>query len=203
MRKAQYKQYFTDEEFRSMMQQLIDVCYELHELEKIAHRDIKPSNIFLINNQYKMADFGVCKIYDIENFGQTNTIIGTIPYFSPQLKRCFETQDYSTLNNLNRSEEDTMTLFNFDYFKNDVFSLGLTLLFAATLKPIINCNTEQSVLNERLNYLRSLNIYSNSVITCIEQMLQWEESQRPGFTILRQYLNRQSGEPKAMADKPN
>lgn len=52
-----------------MLYQLINTMQQLHDSEKFAHRDIKPSNIFLVNNKYKIGDFGVSKVYSVENFG--------------------------------------------------------------------------------------------------------------------------------------
>ncbi len=41
----------------------------------------------------------------------------------------------------------------FDPVKADVFSLGLTLLFAATLKNVDGLNVEKELLERRLSYL--------------------------------------------------
>lgn len=105
----------------------------MHDQEKFAHRDIKPSNIFLIEDNYKLGDFGVSKVYSMENFGQTNTIIGTIPYFSPQLREFFDNIDDNDFS-VNKVKSENNEFNDFDYFKNDVFSLGLTILQATTYK---------------------------------------------------------------------
>ena len=42
-----------------------------------------------------------------------------------------------------------------DWFKNDIFALGLTFLEVITLKSVdnLNCTTSATILNDILNYL--------------------------------------------------
>lgn len=108
---------------------------DVHDQEQIVHRDIKPSNILYLNDEFKLSDFGVCKQYNLENFGVTQTVIGTLPYFSPQLRDC-----YDKINITITSNSSQVDFKSWDYFKNDVFSFGLTMLYTTTMKPIVGCN---------------------------------------------------------------
>lgn len=51
----------------------------------IIHRDIKPSNIILANKDVvKVADFGIAKLPQLETLTQTDDIVGTPFYMSPE-----------------------------------------------------------------------------------------------------------------------
>ena len=67
----------------------------------------------------------------MENF----VLVGTLDYMDPQLRKIYNDEEIS--------EQE---VGEFDYFKNDVFSLGLTLLRACTLESISNCNTDRNFL---------------------------------------------------------
>lgn len=83
-----------------------DICkaIEYCHRSRIAHRDIKPANIFL--DQYdrpKVADFGLCALLRPKE--KLNTACGSYNYVAPEVL----------------SNKD------FDPFKADVYSLGVTL----------------------------------------------------------------------------
>jgi len=51
----------------------------------IIHRDIKPDNILITeDNIVKLTDFGIAKIADAETLTNSNKIIGSVHYFSPE-----------------------------------------------------------------------------------------------------------------------
>ncbi len=71
-----------------------------------------------------------------------------------------------------------------NYFKNDIFSLGLTFLNACLLKRLPNANRDPVVLQKYLSELDSLGIYDSTVCNTLRRMLTWEQSQRPNFEDL-------------------
>lgn len=66
---------------RIMKDILLGISF-LHNL-KIIHRDLKPKNLFLIQDRIKIGDFGLSKIYNFENF--LNTDIDNLPYEAPEI----------------------------------------------------------------------------------------------------------------------
>jgi serine/threonine protein kinase len=121
------------------MYDLIYVLSKLQEEFQIVHRDIKPSNILVFpNNVVKLSDFGCSKQYDLSDLTKTKTMIGTANFLSPQARRCYEV--------MTGNSEESLT--QWDYFKSDVFSLGLTLLYTSTFKMVGLCNMKKDRLEE-------------------------------------------------------
>ncbi len=70
---------------------LVDVCLALAEAHAagIVHRDLKPENIFLARRRggdevVKLLDFGVAKVPDARALTQTDNVVGTPAYMSPE-----------------------------------------------------------------------------------------------------------------------
>jgi serine/threonine protein kinase len=65
---------------------IIPVCRALDYAHKrgVVHRDIKPGNVMITKEGgVKVVDFGIARLMD-SSHTQTNTIIGTLGYMSPQ-----------------------------------------------------------------------------------------------------------------------
>ena len=84
-------------------------AFEYAHSNGIVHRDIKPSNIFINkNNQVKILDFGIAKIFGTGNeMTQTGTQMGTPVYMSPEQVKGDKSIDH----------------------RSDIYSLGITLYF--------------------------------------------------------------------------
>mmetsp|Transcript_12999 Transcript_12999/g.1158 ORF Transcript_12999/g.1158 Transcript_12999/m.1158 type:complete len:95 (+) Transcript_12999:181-465(+) len=88
------------------------------------------------SSEYKLADFGEAKKFTVDNIIKDPTIRGTVKYLSPELRYNYELMS----NEEYVDSEHEKDLKEWDSYKSDVFSLGLTLLEAASLDTIINCN---------------------------------------------------------------
>lgn len=75
------------EESIEIMQQLTSAIEHAH-INNIVHRDIKPQNI-LINDfaQVKVTDFGIALALSATSLTQTNSVLGSVHYLSPEQAR--------------------------------------------------------------------------------------------------------------------
>jgi len=110
-----------EQELKSLFRQVLSALQYAHD-EGIVHRDIKPSNIYLmLDGQVKILDFGIAKVYGQGNeLTMTGQQMGTPVYMSPEQVRTEKTIDHRT----------------------DIYSLGVTMYFAATGKPPYDAGTE-------------------------------------------------------------
>ena len=167
--------YYTEKELFNMASQLITTL-SLLQKNHITHRDIKPQNILIVNGHYKLCDFGEIRIMKREGL-VVQRIRGSELYMSPILF-------YGLRQNLIQVKHNT--------YKSDVFSLGMCLLYAATMyfnctdeiREIIDMNEIKTILKK---YLEER--YSNKFISLIHLMLQVKEQLRPDFIQLEEKLN--------------
>ncbi len=167
--------YYTEKELFNMASQLITTL-SLLQKNHITHRDIKPQNILIVNGHYKLCDFGEIRIMKREGL-VVQRIRGSELYMSPILF-------YGLRQNLIQVKHNT--------YKSDVFSLGMCLLYAATMyfnctdeiREIIDMNEIKTILKKYLE-----DRYSNKFISLIHLMLQVKEQLRPDFIQLEEKLN--------------
>ncbi|MFC0301469.1 Stk1 family PASTA domain-containing Ser/Thr kinase [Virgibacillus soli] len=70
-----------------IMQQLTSAIGHAHE-NGIVHRDIKPQNILMDpNGQVKVTDFGIAMALSATALTQTNSVLGSVHYLSPEQAR--------------------------------------------------------------------------------------------------------------------
>ena len=191
--RSKKKLFYTENELITILINLIETFSYLQG-KGISHRDVKPQNILCYNNNiYKIADFGEAKTKEKKRFellkngffenddynNDTNkqTVRGTELYISPIL---FKAYRKSPLENT-----------EYNAFKNDVFSLGFCLFFAATLTyqslydiREINDQDTQRIIIEK--YLKGR--YSKNFIQLIDFMLQIKEKRRPDFIELDSWI---------------
>ena len=124
---------FKDEnEKKKMIIDFIEAISYLHE-KRIAHCDIKVDNILIDNNNnIKICDFGLSK-----NFNKKHNEIhcGSLAYASPEIR----------------------TKGNVDFFKSDIWSVGITLYAIETKQlpyknkhDVLNCTLNIEMENEEL-----------------------------------------------------
>ena len=160
---------------------LINIMFGLVEtlslLQKnhITHRDIKLQNILLLNNSYKICDFG-----EARKLSQKGVIVqpvrGSELYMSP-------IQFFGLDKKLDYVQHNT--------YKSDVFSLGMCILFAATLsddclyeiRELTNMAEIEKIL---MKYLRRR--YSTKFIHLLLILLEFDEKNRPDFIKLEQIM---------------
>ena len=164
------KNYYTEGELYKIMRQLIKTFSELQK-NFITHRDIKPQNIMIVNNVYKIGDFGEAKITDGNSIIK-QSIKGTELYMSPIL--------FTALN-----KRQSIIIHN--TFKSDVFSLGMCLFLAATLtfkclydiREIKDSKVIKKILEKYL-----IVKYSYNFVNILVKMLEVDENLRPDFIEL-------------------
>ena len=168
--------YYSENELINIIKQLSNALSFL-ESNKISHRDIKPQNILIFdNNIYKIADFGEAKKIIYKN--SQNTLRGTQLYMSPLL--------YNGLKN-------NQTDIKHNIFKSDVYSLGLCLLYSATLHfgnlyEIRKYSDRNSLKKFIENSL--CNRYSSNFSNLLMKMLEINEIKRINFIELKKIMDK-------------
>jgi eukaryotic-like serine/threonine-protein kinase len=106
----------------------------------VIHRDIKPANIFVTQSGLlKVLDFGVAKLVaeanqsDATTSTKTNTMMGTLPYMSPE--------------QLRGEKVDT---------RSDIYALGVVLYEIATGQRLYRSSPHAQLVDEILNRPASL-----------------------------------------------
>ncbi|CAD8127245.1 unnamed protein product [Paramecium sonneborni] len=168
--KQKKQTWFTVNEAVEIIKQVVK-GYEALFKNKVIHRDLKPANILISNDIYKIADLGMGRILDDMVNLQLITKVGTPAYAAPQL---FLEPKFSS--------------------KADVYSLGVIFYQLIYNDLPINANS-QAQLIENLRNLQTNPIQCPNdsalrenvplnIRTLIEQMLQFEESDRTSWMQL-------------------
>ena len=174
MRKKAQK-YYTEKELFSITKQLIKTL-SLLQKNHITHRDIKLQNILLVNNKYKICDFGESRTLNQKGI-IVQPVRGSELYMSPILF-------YGLNQKLMHVTHNT--------YKSDIFSLGMCILFAATL----DCNSLYEI-REMNNMIKIRNVlikylgkkYSNDFIEILLCLLEVKEKKRPDFIQMEKIID--------------
>ncbi|MES1919756.1 Cyclin-dependent kinase 18, variant 2 [Bonamia ostreae] len=110
---------------KSLLQQLLLGVKYCHD-NKIIHRDLKPQNL-LINNkmELKIADFGLARIYNVENERSFSNQVVTLWYRAPDI--LMGSKNYST--------------------SVDIWSVGCIFAEMYLKKPFLKGNSAETQLN--------------------------------------------------------
>lgn len=168
----------SDNDMRVFIKDMINVLSFLQE-NGISHGDLDSSTIFFDETQE------IFKIYDHEllagsnsGFGLTKQMVKT-SLVSPEFMMAFIYQP-------------SLVFLQGNYFKSDVFSLGMVFLEVGCLRDSLelydfqNIKINQQGMNERLTFMSQY--FSNEVVNLIAMMLEFEESKRPDFLQLKMLL---------------
>ena len=169
------KKYYSEKELFSITKQLIKTLSFLQK-NHITHRDIKLQNILIVNNKYKICDFGESRTLNQKGI-IVQPIRGSELYMSPIL--------FSGLN-------QKLSHVTHNTYKSDIFSLGMCILFAATL----DCNSLYEI-REMNNMIKIRNVlmkylgkkYSSNFIEIILCLLEVKEKKRPDFIQMEKVID--------------
>jgi len=143
--------------------QIIRGLTDLHNLN-IYHRDIKPDNILFVDDEWKIADLGLCDYREgFSGIDEKGDKIGPFGFLSPEAANKAFTEE-------KLSDEFDCKINE----KSDIFQLGKVLWF------IFQGNVPMGQLKEEDLKNNNLEIY-----TVIEKMLQYDKSRRANF----EYVN--------------
>ncbi|NXY97633.1 PQQ-binding-like beta-propeller repeat protein [Streptomyces sp. BR123] len=123
----------------------------------LVHRDLKPSNVLVVEDGPRVIDFGIASGVSNTRLTMTNVAVGTPAYMSPE-----QAKD-------SRSVKGA----------SDVFSLGSTLVFAATGHPPYHGANPVETVFMLLREEPNLDGLPEELRPLIESCMQMEAAQRP------------------------
>ena len=159
--------FYTEKELFDIMRQLIKTLSLLQQ-HHITHRDIKLQNILLINNKFKICDFGESRTLNQKGI-IAQPVRGSELFMSPILFFGLNQKLQQVIHNT---------------YKSDIFSLGMCMLFASNLndnilydiRELTNMDKIRNILKSYLNKR-----YSDKYIEFLLCMLEIDEKKRPDF----------------------
>ena len=158
------KQYMNQDLIILILKGIINGLLYLHS-RKILHRDISPDNIIIDkDNNIKITDFGISRLFDLNNPSDYNewegTIIGKKYYCSQEMY-----QEY--ILGKKHAKYD---------FKTDIYSLGVTMFNLMTFEFPYDIDKNIKIRN---NNNIDPNIYNPDLINIVMSMLEPNKNKRP------------------------
>ncbi|KAL4442595.1 hypothetical protein ABPG74_006997 [Tetrahymena malaccensis] len=162
---------YNHEEIVKFLYQIGKTLALIYSDERIAHRDLKPSNILIRQGNYQLSDFGCAQKFTQSEQFRDNLAYGTLKWMAPELRE--------------KKKDETV-----DFFKSDVFSLGMILLYMLTLSDISQVNCDEYLKQAKIRLMK--NNYKdpiyNQIIHLITKMLEFNPDERPDSPILIQAI---------------
>eukprot|EP01017_Pseudomicrothorax_dubius_P005277 TRINITY_DN11294_c0_g2_i1.p1 TRINITY_DN11294_c0_g2~~TRINITY_DN11294_c0_g2_i1.p1 ORF type:complete len:350 (+),score=60.90 TRINITY_DN11294_c0_g2_i1:49-1050(+) len=160
---------FKEKDLWTILSVVSEVCDYLRQSD-IAHGNLCPRNIFVETRKREFILIDPIVLDDAKTVHQ-NALFGTkITFISPAQMKSVQNREFEPKH---------------DKFKSDVFSMGMTLLEAATLKSAADCYNmsipliSRQAIDKMLTECRSR--YSQTLVDTIATMLEMDESRRPYF----------------------
>lgn len=173
---------------KQLWEYLIPVVSALEYAQSVdlCHRDIQPRSLFLTNDGViKVGDFSSARHCTSQS--QTSTVKGSPNFLSPVLQSAYA----QSMGRTNLQVQHNM-------YKSDVYSLGLTWLYMAKLGASERISKGKGMESTARMEIDTIN-YSKELKTLLGYMLEEEESRRPDFRLLKEWL---CGSPKGEGNPP-
>jgi serine/threonine protein kinase len=170
--------YFLQEDLILQYLKMLVNAFVFMQDKNIAHRDIKPQNIFVCENgsKLKVGDLGSASQQEDNN---VNNIVGTPLYLSPLLRKAY-------------SQNVQFGGVSHNVYKSDVYSLGLTFLYLASLKPVNDLINLSDMVQRTESRIRELEHSYPVLSEILKGMLADDEFFRFDFLTLRSALNKEA-----------
>ncbi|GAB6091927.1 Stk1 family PASTA domain-containing Ser/Thr kinase [Furfurilactobacillus curtus] len=141
----------------NIMEQILDAVAVAHE-HGIIHRDLKPQNVLVdAQGNVKISDFGIAVISNQTSMTQTNTVLGSVHYLSPEQAR----GGMSTK-------------------KSDIYSLGIILYEMLTGSVPFEGETAVSVaLKHSQSQMPSVRDFDSRIPQALENVVLQATAKRP------------------------
>ncbi len=179
--------FYSEEDLINIIYQ-ISLSLETLEKRNLCHFNINPQNILVFKDKiYKLTDLEY-----IQFINEKNLINNNNNYISPQLFNYYHNKD-----------KDNVFV---DLIKNDVYSLGLCIIYTMTKTDdyfnnifnnfvSFNINNNDHLIDGYLKYpmsnMNSVDCYDNKFIYLLKQMLNRNEEKRFNFTQINTYIRKE------------
>ena len=179
--------FYSEEDLINIIYQ-ISLSLETLEKRNLCHFNINPQNILVFKDKiYKLTDLEY-----IQFINEKNLINNNNNYMSPQLFNYYHNKD-----------KDNVFV---DLIKNDVYSLGLCIIYTMTKTDDYfnnifnnfvskNINNNDHLIDGYLKYpmsnMNSVDCYDNKFIYLLKQMLNRNEEKRFNFTQINTYIRKE------------
>ena len=161
----------------NMLQQAVSAL-EMAQKQGVCHRDLKPNNILIYaDGRIKLADFGSARDHVQDSVVQTLSLQGTPIYLSPELRAYYVLPE-----NMRASK------LQYNPYKSDVYSLGLTFIHLIQLFPAMNLTKLEGL--EEATRIQVENLQTTQHMKeILAAMLEKDEEMRPDFIMLKEIID--------------